>query len=152
MPLKLAQAFATFFGVGYFPLCPGSAASVIGLVLAYFLAPAKALSIVVFLTVTLVGFVSSDVVEKNLNRKDPSLIVIDEVAGILLAFFYLPFTWDVMFTGFFLFRAFDMFKIYPIDRLENISGGAGVMLDDLLAGLYTNLTMQAALALARFWV
>jgi len=70
--------------------------------------------------------------------------VIDEVAGVMLAFFLLPLTPAVAVTTFFLFRAFDMFKIYPVNKFEEIEGSAGVMLDDLFAGLYTNITMQIA--------
>ena len=68
--------------------------------------------------------------------------MIDEVAGMMVAFFLLPVKWPVIITAFFLFRAFDMFKIYPVNKFEGIEGGAGVMMDDLIAGLYTNIVMQ----------
>jgi phosphatidylglycerophosphatase A len=59
----------------------------------------------------------------------------------------LPLSWPVVITAFFLFRAFDMFKIYPVNRLEEIPGGVGVMMDDIIAGLYTNLAMHLAIRL-----
>ena len=140
--------FSTFFYVGFFPFAPGSLASLITLFLSVFLIQNIFLYLILFFGVTFVGFVASDKMEKKLNQKDPSCIVIDEVAGALVAFFLLPVKFSVLMTAFFLFRAFDMFKIYPINKLELLSGGKGVMLDDLLAGLYTNLTIQLALRLA----
>ncbi len=101
--------------------------------------------ILVFFMVTIAGFWASDRMEKIAQKKDPSCIVIDEVAGSFIAFFMLPLDLSVWMTAFFLFRAFDMFKIYPVNKLENLRGGVGVMCDDLLAGLYTNVTMHLAL-------
>jgi len=73
--------------------------------------------------------------------------VIDEVAGVMIAFFLLPQTWAVMWTAFFVFRAFDMFKIYPGNKLEGVKGSGGIMLDDIMAGIYTNIVMHVALRL-----
>ncbi len=148
MSNKLSAVFSTFFYVGYIPLCPGSAASALGVMLVYFLCPHKDLYVLFFFLITFLGFISSDQMEKHLKEKDPSCIVIDEVAGVFLAFFMLPLTWGVIFTGFFLFRALDMFKIYPINKFESLPGGAGVMMDDLMAGLYTNIIMHIALGIS----
>ncbi len=81
-------------------------------------------------------------------KKDPPCIVIDEVAGSLIAFFMLPMNWPVFWSTFFVFRAFDMFKIYPANILEKRSGSVGIMMDDIVAGIYTNLIMQIAIRLA----
>jgi len=84
-----------------------------------------------------------------MGQKDPSCVVIDEVSGIMIAFFMLPMVWPVSIITFFLFRAFDMFKIYPVNKFEEMKGGTGIMMDDIIAGLYTNITMQIAIRLAQ---
>ena len=56
----------------------------------------------------------------------------------------MPISWSVIVIGFFLFRAFDMFKIWPANKFEDMGGAAGIMLDDLMAGLYTNIVLQIA--------
>jgi phosphatidylglycerophosphatase A len=94
------------------------------------------------------GFGTSGRMEKIVGKKDPSCVVIDEVAGSLVAFFLLPKTIPVLVTAFFLFRAFDMFKIYPMDKMEALPGAVGVMMDDVIAGLYTNIIMQIAVRAA----
>ena len=86
--------------------------------------------------------------EKQLNQKDPGILVIDEVVGVMIGLWGLPLTWPVAIIGFFLFRAFDMFKIYPINRLEALPGGWGIMLDDVLAELYTNIALHLAIRYA----
>ena len=148
MPDRFVKLIATFFYIGYLPLAPGSMASIAG-VFIYVIFQANAviyaglLAIVIFL-----GFRVSDRMEEIVGSKDPSCIVIDEVAGIMIAFWGLPWHWSVIITAYFVFRAFDMFKIYPVNRLEEMKGGVGVMMDDIIAGLYTWLTMHLAVRLA----
>ena len=98
--------------------------------------------------ITVTGFIVSDRMERIVKQKDPSCIVIDEVSGVMIAFFLLPFSWPVIFTAFFLFRAFDMFKIYPVNKFEPMPGGVGVMMDDIVAGIYTNIVMHIAIRLS----
>lgn len=144
---KLYLILGSFFGVGYFPVAPGTTASIFGFIIYFMLRgnfPAYGL---VFLIITVVGFTVAGQVEKIFNKKDPSCVVIDEVSGAMIAVFMLPVTPSIMITAFFLFRAFDMFKIYPMNKLEEMHGGVGIMMDDVVAGLYANLTMQAALYL-----
>jgi phosphatidylglycerophosphatase A len=100
--------------------------------------------ILALVAVTFLGFQISGRMEKLLGRKDPRCIVIDEVAGVMTALFLLPFTPTVIIITFFLFRAFDMFKIYPVNQFEKLEGSAGIMVDDLIAGVYTNIVMQIA--------
>ncbi len=140
-----AQLLGTFFYVGYFPFAPGSAASLLGLGLVLLLRGNPLLYVLVALAVLFLGFVTASRLEAAVGKKDPSCVVIDEVAGSFLAFFMLPPQPSVIITAFFLFRAFDMFKIYPMDKLEALPGGAGVMMDDIVAGIYTNVVMQIAL-------
>ena len=145
---KLVKMFSTWFYVGDLPGAPGTAASAVAVLMAVIFAPNTFLYILVTIAVTVLGFAVSGRMETILDRKDPGCIVIDEVAGIMTAFFLLPLTWPVIITAFFLFRAFDMFKIYPVNKFEEIEGGTGVMMDDLVAGLYTNIVMQLAVRLA----
>ncbi len=145
MPDHLARLLATFFYIGNVPVAPGTLASLAGTLLAIVLLGHPFIYIVVFLIITLAGFAVSGRVEKLLKQKDPSCIVIDEVSGVLLALFALPLNPAVMVVAFFLFRAFDMFKIYPVNRFEELPGAIGIMADDLWAGFYTNITMQIAL-------
>lgn len=147
---KIAKMLATFFYVGHTPAAPGSLASIAGVVIYLFLYKLALLYFLLFLAVTIVGFMVSEQAEKLIGQKDPSCIVIDEVAGMMLALFLLPPSWPVILTTFFLFRAFDMFKIYPVNKFEDIKGGAGIMMDDLFAGLYTNIVMHIALRWAGF--
>jgi len=141
---KLVKMFSTWFYVGDIPGCPGTAASAVAVLMAIIFSPNIFMYILVTIVVTVLGFKVCGRCEEILDKKDPGCIVIDEVAGIMIAFFLLPLTPAVIWTAFFLFRAFDMFKIYPANKFEEMGGAAGVMTDDLIAGLYTNLVMQIA--------
>lgn len=141
---KLVRVLSTWFYIGEIPAAPGTAASAAGALMCVMLSANLFLYLLVLIAVTVLGFKVCGRMEEILGRKDPGRVVIDEVAGIMVAFFLLPLTPAVAVTAFFLFRAFDMFKIYPVNKFEEIKGGGGVMADDLMAGLYTNVVMQAA--------
>ncbi len=145
---RVAIFLATFFYVGKFPVAPGTMGTLAGLLIALALHPWPVAYFVVMLLVTVVGFWASGHAEKALGKKDPGCVVIDEVAGIMLSLFMVPVSWAVIVIGFFLFRAFDMFKIWPANKFEDMGGGHGIMLDDLMAGLYTNIILQIAIRLA----
>lgn len=142
---RIAQIVTTFFGLGYFPFAAGSIASAVGGVAAYCLKGEPLVYIAIFLVVTAAGFAFSSRMEKVAGEKDPSCIVIDEVSGAMIAFFMLPMSWPVFWTTFFVFRAFDMCKIYPADVYEQKPGAVGVMSDDIIAGIYTNIIMHASI-------
>ena len=81
-----------------------------------------------------------------MKKEDAGEIVIDEVAGLIITFIGLPFTLKTMIAGFVIFRAFDILKPFPIRTLEKkIAGGLGVVLDDVLAGIYGNLILRLAI-------
>lgn len=86
--------------------------------------------------VILVGIPASTRVARASRSADPSFVVIDEVAGQLIALITLPLSWKSLLAGFILFRAFDIVKPPPLRHLERIPAGAGIMLDDVGAGLY----------------
>ena len=147
MSSNLARFIATFFCVGYIPIAPGTCASLVGMFFYLLFYQNMVVYVAIFVVVLFFGFLMSDLAEQSLGEKDPSCIVIDEDAGSMITFFMLPLTPSVMITAFFLFRAFDMFKIYPVNKLEDLKGGVGVMMDDVIAGVYANLLMHAALKL-----
>jgi len=80
-----------------------------------------------------------------LIRKTLDALLLMKLPVVMIAFFLLPVTPVVIITAFFLFRAFDMFKIYPVNKFEQMEGSTGVMMDDIIAGLYTNIVMQFAI-------
>lgn len=144
----MATLAATFFYIGKFPVAPGTMGTLAGLFLAWLVAPWVALYCLMTALVMLAGFWASGTAEKAFGKKDPGCIVIDEVAGIMLSFFLVPFSWPVAVIGFFLFRAFDMFKIWPANKFEDMGGSRGIMMDDVMAGIYTNIVLQIATRLA----
>ena len=142
---------ATVFGIGYLPFAPGTWATVAGVAIAYYLGNSLFVYTVLLFVLLVLGIMTSGLLEKQLGQKDPGIVVIDEVVGVMIALWGLPLIWSVMISGFFLFRAFDMFKIYPINKLEAQSGGWGIMLDDCMAGVYTNIILRIALRCAGFF-
>lgn len=151
MKQKIAKFIATFCFVGLAPVAPGSFGTLAGVFICVALAQHLLWYCVLFLMVTTVGIWASQETEMALGEKDPGCVVIDEVAGIMVTFFMIPLNLPVLIVGYFVFRAFDMFKIYPANRLEAMGGGVGIMTDDLLAGLYANLTLQSALFLSKIF-
>lgn len=174
----LALAIATC-GVGYLPLAPGTWGSLLGvgfyLLLRYVLFnlfPAPQLRnwgisdqsgfiiflfqfvlIVLVAAISIIGAWAATRVEKISGRKDPGIVVIDEVAGQLLTFFLvlevLGLRWILL--GFILFRFFDIVKPFPARRFEAAAGGFGVMGDDLIAGLYSTWVLGAAMTISRLF-
>jgi len=102
---------------------------------------------VFLLAVILVGTWAAQEAERSLGGKDPGAIVVDEVAGMALAVLTVPLTPAVLIAGFVLFRVFDIVKPYPANALQRLPGGVGVMIDDLVAGLYALLLLLVARAL-----
>jgi phosphatidylglycerophosphatase A len=90
-----------------------------------------------------------DAGEKHFGRKDPHEVVLDEVMGYFIAVLFHPFSWKLAICAFVLFRIMDIVKPYPVSRLEKISGGLGIILDDCMAGVYTNILLLAVTLIAR---
>ncbi|OGW27152.1 MAG: hypothetical protein A2X56_11460, partial [Nitrospirae bacterium GWC2_57_13] len=125
------------------PVAPGTAGTLLG-VLVY--AVASGLSLVPYLllcfALILLGTWAAGRAETILGGKDDSRIVIDEVAGYLVAMILIPSGWAFAVAGFFLFRFFDIVKPFPIYRMQRLKGGLGVMIDDLGAAVYTNIVLR----------
>jgi len=139
---SIACLFASFFYTGYLPYAPGTWASLISVVL-WFLFPWNSLSfrLCLILIVLIVGIFVSGIAEKRTEKKDPSFIVIDEVAGMWLTLALIPkitFPENIgkIIFALLAFRFFDILKVPPIKKLESIPGGFGIMLDDIVAGIY----------------
>ena len=94
------------------------------------------------LLVTIVGIPAATTISRTSEKPDPSIVVVDEVAGQMLALVAVPLEWNYLVVSFILFRGFDIFKPPPLRSLERFPGGWGIMLDDLGAGLYALVVMQ----------
>ena len=137
---------ASVFGAGYAPVASGTVGSFVTVV-AIWLLPLTPLRIAVALVVvTLIGIWAGSRVERLLGKKDPGVIVIDEVAGMLLSVILLPPTIPVLVTAFLLFRLFDIWKPFPARESQALTGGMGVMVDDLVAGFYALVLVLGARA------
>jgi phosphatidylglycerophosphatase A len=130
--------------VGNLPLAPGTFGSLLGLPVCFFLTKLPAAVSAIFIglfTIAAVGIAGQ--AETMLTARDPGSIVIDEVAGQLVALFGLPFNFPVVAGGFLVFRCLDIVKPFPIRWLERrLSGGFGIVADDILAGLAANLIIR----------
>lgn len=140
-----AKALATGLGAGYSPLAPGTCGSLLAALAAWFLFPISwwALPAAVLLS-CLAGVPLSAWAERRWGT-DPPRVVIDELAGQWLALILLPKALAIYALAFMLFRLFDIVKPWGIFRVQEASGGWGIMMDDLLAGIYANISVQLAL-------
>jgi phosphatidylglycerophosphatase A len=140
---RLALILSSCFGLGLIPLGQGTLGSLAGIPLAMALARlAPAAGACLLFLFILLAIWASERSSRALGKSDPAEIVIDETAGQLLALFLLPETGFNLCFGFVLFRLFDIMKPYPIRRLENLGAGPGIVLDDLLAGVYSNVCLR----------
>jgi len=141
---------STFFYVGYLPFIPGTFGSLAG-VFIFFLSQYIPFNVKLFtLMLTGVGFLICGQAEKILDRKDSPYIVIDEVSGMLISLMFVPYDLKLVVIAFVLFRIFDSLKPFPIGRLQNLRGSLGIMADDVVAGVYTNIIIQIVLKFASF--
>lgn len=145
----IVRALATAFGCGYFPIAPATFASFVFTAILWFL---PALSPVSWATTTAVVTVLGIWVAGRAEREfghDGHPIVIDEIAGMLVTLFWLPKTLWIFALGFLLFRVFDVWKPFPAGRSQKLPGGLGVVMDDLLAGVYAHLCLRIAVHFVR---
>ena len=124
---------------GYVPIAPGTAGSVVGLVLLVGIRRlvSPLLEVGVLVVAVVVGVWASAVGERHAGEEDPGLVVIDEVAGMLLTMLWVPLTWTTAGVGFLAFRFFDIVKPFPARDAERLPGGFGIMADDLVAAVYS---------------
>ena len=140
---------ATFFGVGYFPVAPGTMTSAIIVLLYKFFLHRLSwpIYLLLFFVLFALGIIVSDVYSRMLKKEDPRTVVIDEAAGQLIALFLLSPQWSICAASFLLFRFFDIVKPYPIKRVETFPGGFGIMLDDIVAAIFAGILINLFLLL-----
>ncbi len=152
--IRLAFAIATVFKAGYIPIAPGTVGSIIGLLVFWLIKDYTSFTIEMFVAAALffAGVWASTIVEQVLERHDPGVVIVDEVVGMLVALMLLPPTITVMFLAFLLFRVFDIIKPYPARWCEQLSRGWGIMMDDVVAGLYVNVLIHIILWIVPQWL
>ncbi len=137
---------ATGLGSGYAPIAPGTAGSLVGLILFW---PLSRLPVGVQVAAVVLGFLAgvaaSTRVAARLGRKDPGLVVVDEVVGMWITMLWVPFGPLTAALGFLAFRVMDIVKPFPARRLEALPAGWGIMADDVMAGVYANLLVRLVL-------
>jgi phosphatidylglycerophosphatase A len=137
--LDYAALAISTWGVGYLPLMPGTFGSAVG-VGVFLLLKSWPVQLLAIVLITWIGIWAASRTERRLGLKDPGIVVVDEVAGQMIALLPLSIfavsgkIWLIV--SFILFRLFDIFKPYPARRFEALRGGLGVMMDDLVAGAY----------------
>lgn len=141
---KMALFFATCGYVGRIPFAPGTFGSVAGLAVCFFLSRISlSLSALLAIALILSAVWISEIAERIVGRKDPGCIVIDEVAGMVVTMVGVPFSLLTATAGFVLFRVLDIVKPPPVRTIQDgLSGGAGVVLDDVAAGIIGNLLLR----------
>lgn len=145
---RVALLVATGLGVGYAPFAPGTWGSLPGVALAWGVSRLGGSWAVAVAAagIALFGTWAADRAARVLGEVDPSRVVVDEIAGQIVALLFLPPTPLVLGAGFVAFRILDVAKPWPANRLEELPGGSGIMADDLMAGLYANLFLQGLAA------
>ncbi|MBN2600517.1 MAG: phosphatidylglycerophosphatase A [Candidatus Marinimicrobia bacterium] len=144
----LINTLSSFFYVGYIPGAPGTWASLLAVII-WLLLPVQSIitQILIVSLAFLIGIYVAGLSEINAGVIDPSFVVIDEVAGMWLALLLMPRVpapryMILAVIAFILFRIFDITKLYPINKLEQMSGGFGIMMDDIAAGLLTAVSIN----------
>jgi phosphatidylglycerophosphatase A len=153
--MKGVAVFIASFGyVGFFPIAPGTAGSLAALALFAFIrwigVPGIELSAIV--AVFAIGVWAAHGTEVALARKDPGVVVIDEVLGMLITLALLPLSLTGIALGFLFFRVLDVIKPYPAAQLEHLHGGLGIMADDAVAGLYAHIALRACVWMVPAWL
>ena len=149
--MNLREKWPEFVATGWFlgkaPIAPGTFGTLLGIPIAYlvwllfdYYWPAAVLFVAGFI---IFAIWTAGRAEAAIGGKDPGSIVIDEVAGYLITLFALPFSIKAAIAGFFLFRLFDILKPFPAGTLDRrVSGGTGIVADDLAAGIYAHIALR----------
>ncbi|UCE06879.1 MAG: phosphatidylglycerophosphatase A [bacterium] len=145
-----ARVISTGLGAGYSPIAPGTVGAFMILIV-YWISPEIScwqLLMIIF-GLSALGIYTATITEKEVKANlgpdkgnDPGIIVIDEIIGMLIALIAIPKTTFFLIAAFILFRIFDILKPYPAQRFEKLPAGWGIVFDDVIAGIYTNLFIQ----------
>lgn len=139
---RRVKLITSFFYLGHSPFMPGTMGSIGGLIVYFLVMRNEILHGFAILFLFMLGILFAGEAEKIYKRKDAGMIVIDEACGMLLALYCVPFSMFSVILGFFLFRICDILKPWPAKRMEKLTGSMGVMFDDIIAAMYTNLILQ----------
>lgn len=140
------RTIATVGGIGFSPVAPGTLASFVGCGIGWILSIDPLYQGIGCAVAIALALWSAGPTARALGLKDPRPIVIDEVAGMMVSVAFLPVSWVAYASAFILFRFLDIGKPPPINRLQNLPGSLGILLDDLAAGLATNLIVRFTLS------
>ncbi|MCZ6639204.1 MAG: phosphatidylglycerophosphatase A [Candidatus Dadabacteria bacterium] len=139
----IAKLIATVFYVGLIPIAPGTFGTIAAIPLFYALSFTPLyLYLAITVLIILISVWASGVAEEIFGKTDPSEVVADEVCGYLVTMILVPVTLGNIFFGFLLFRLFDIAKPYPIRKFERLPGGLGIVMDDVMAGIYSCITLH----------
>lgn len=143
----MKRLLSSWFYSGYFPFASGTAGTAASapLVLLLWAVGSWPLHLAATLIVFALGIWSARDAEQLYGKKDPGQVVIDETAGYLASTFLVPCSWFNLAASFFLFRLMDVTKPPPARQLESLPGAWGIMADDIMAGIYANIALQAML-------
>jgi phosphatidylglycerophosphatase A len=146
----ILEIIATLGPIGFIPVAPGTFGSLAASIFLW-LVPLSPRAHIAFIIIgTVLGSHAASLAERQFKEKDSGKIVIDEFIGYMVAAFYIPKNTGYLLAALILFRLFDIFKPIMINKIENaLKNGAGVMADDILAGIYTNALLQLFLLLLR---
>ncbi|OGS27550.1 MAG: hypothetical protein A2297_03335 [Elusimicrobia bacterium RIFOXYB2_FULL_48_7] len=143
MRKKIVLLLSSGLGAGYIPLAPGTFGTLLASIVYLWVMPVNPIAYLIVLSaLALVSVFISAAADKIYGTEDSRRIVIDEVIGFLITMAFLPKTFTIVFIGFALFRFFDVVKPLFIKRIQKLSGGWGIVADDVLAGIYSNIILQ----------
>lgn len=145
---------ATCSYAGYAPIAPGTAGSAVAVPMAWVVQEFGSLPIAILVIAVsyVIGVRAASVVEQQLGDKDPSMVVVDEWVGMLITVVGISLSGLGFVLGFLLFRLMDIIKPFPGRRAESIPGGTGIMLDDVVAGVYAHLVLRVAVYAFPDWL
>jgi phosphatidylglycerophosphatase A len=148
--LWLSLAFATGFGTGFSPFASGTVGTFVGMAIYWFMAPPYASWLLYIFGMAILIALSipvATIAEGHYQKKDDGRVVIDEVVGYLVTMLFAPHTWTALWLGFILFRIFDIIKPPPARNSQALPGGWGIVVDDLMAGVYSCICLHVILVI-----
>jgi phosphatidylglycerophosphatase A len=140
---KIILFFSSVFGVGYIKYAPGTISSLVGILIwVLFIPNVFIFHIFMLVIISLISILLSSKAQDIYNTKDDKKIVVDEIAGVWFSIAFLPKTIMFLLSGFLLFRFFDIKKPLFIKKSQDLSGGLGITIDDIIAGIFANVILQ----------
>ncbi len=140
---KITIFLASGFYVGKLPFAPGTIGTLLAFPISFLLSEISASFSAPFISIfLLISIFLSDKASRIIGKKDPSIVVIDEIVGMTLTLMFIPFNLVTAGLGFIIFRILDIFKPFPINYMEKFKGGIGIVLDDAVAGILGNIILR----------